>query len=349
MVNFALPASRTGIAMIANRLRCACVLLFAWCATALAHAQTGAIVDHTYVAEAAKRGAIIWDTRSQAEYRQGHIPGAINIGDPNVVLRNANTEDFIPQAQIEKILGEAGIDPQAEIVIYSARAATCAYFAHYAVQYFGGTRSKVYHDGMDGWRAAGQPVSVTGHARPAMALKLTPRAANSISTADVVARLKKPDVQLIDVRTPREFSGDDIRAIRGGHIPGAINIPYEQNWVDPDAALKLSRRQVTDTAGMSLKPRESLKALYANLDPNKETVVYCQSGVRAAETATVLAELGFKNVKVYDSSWLGYGNSLELPANNAVFLNVGALNSRIGAIQNRIEALEKELAAARAK
>ena len=349
MVNFALPGIRIRIAMIVNRLRFACVLIYVWCMASPAHAQSGAIVDHAYVAEAARRGAIIWDTRAAAEYRQGHIPGAINIGDANVVLRNPNTEDFIPQGQIEKILGAAGIDPQAEIVIYSARAATSAYFGHYMVQYFGGTRSKVYHDGMDGWRAAGQPVSLAGHTRAPIALKLTPRAANSVTTADVVARLKSPDVQLIDVRTPREFAGDDIRAIRGGHIPGAINIPYEQNWVDPETALKLSRRQVADNAGMSLKPRESLKTLYANLDPNKETVVYCQSGVRAAETATVLAELGFTNVKVYDASWLGYGNSLELPANNAVFLNVGALNSRIGAMQNRIEALEKELAAAHAQ
>ena len=78
-----------------------------------------------------------------------------------------------------------------------------------------------------------------------------------------------------------------------------------------------------------------------------EAIVYCQSGVRAAETATVLAELGFRNVKVYDSSWLGYGNTLDAPANDAVLLNVGALNNRISGMQARIDALEKELAAAR--
>jgi thiosulfate/3-mercaptopyruvate sulfurtransferase len=333
--------------MSAPRHFSASLLALVWCALPPAHAQSGAIVDHVYVAAAAKRGAVIWDTRSAAEYRQGHIPGAVNIGDANQVLRNPNTEDFIAQAQLEKILGEAGIDPLAEIVIYSARAATSAYFGHYTAQYFGGTRSKVYHDGIDGWRAAGQPISMAGHSRTPIALKLTARGSNNVSTAEVAARLKNPDVQLLDVRTPREFAGEDIRAIRGGHIPGAINIPYEQNWVDPDAATKLARRQVADNAGMSLKPRDALQALYGKLDPSKETVVYCQSGVRAAETATVLAELGFTNVKVYDSSWLGYGNSLELPANNAVFLNVGLLNSRIGAMQNRIEALEKDLAAAR--
>ena len=55
---------------------------------------------------------------------------------------------------------------------------------------------------------------------------------------------------------------------------------------------------------MSLLPLADLKSLYARMDPDKKTIVYCQSGVRAAETATVLADLGFKNVKVYDSSWL---------------------------------------------
>lgn len=99
--------------------------------------------------------------------------------------------------------------------------------------------------------------------------------------------------------------------------------------------------------GLALKPADGLKALYAKLDPNKETIVYCQSGVRAAETATVLKDLGFKKVKVYDSSWLGYGNTLDAPAENAQFFNVGALNARLAAMQKRIDALEKALAEAR--
>ena len=302
------------------------------------------IVNHPQVIEAQKRGAIIWDIRSEADYKKGHIPGAVNVGDAGQVLRNPNTEDFIPIPQLERILGQAGIDPAREVLVYGSRANVFAYFGLYAMQYFGGNNVRVYHDGIDGWRAAGQPVATESTQLAPVPLKLTARAANYVSTTDVLARIKDRNVQLLDVRTPKEFAGDDIRAIRGGHIPGAVNIPYEQNWVDPETAAKLGQRKVADNAGMSLKPQAALKALYANLDPDKETIVYCQSGVRAAETATVLADLGFKNVKVYDASWLGYGNTLDAPANNAVFMNVGALNGRIGSLQNRIDVLEKELA-----
>src|SRR5437763_9030946 len=165
----------------------------------------------------------------------------------------------------------------------------------------------------------------------------------------MVARLNNPHVQIVDARTPKEFAGEDIRAIRGGHIPGAINIPYEQNWVDPETSTKLARKQVTSNAGMSLKSVDDLKRLYSKLDPGKETIVYCQSGVRASETAGVLQHLGFSNVKVYDSSWLGYGNTLDAPAENVTFFNVGLLNSRLSALQNRIDHPENDLADAKDK
>jgi thiosulfate/3-mercaptopyruvate sulfurtransferase len=150
-------------------------------------------------------------------------------------------------------------------------------------------------------------------------------------------------VQVIDARTVNEFKGNDIRAIRGGHIPGAISIPYEQNWKDPAAGLKLAKKEVKTNAGMSLKTKDELNALYAKLDPNKETVVYCQSGVRAAETATVLQNLGYKNVKIYDSSWLGWASHLASPVADETYLNVGMLNARIAAMQNKINELETAL------
>ena len=309
----------------------------------------GAIVDGTAVAEALRRNALVWDVRPADAFAKGHIPGAVNIGDAPAVLREPNTEDFIATPQIEKWLGSAGLDPARDIIVYGSRGGWQAYFGLYTLQYFGGKSVRVYHDGIEDWSGSGRPVAQGPATLSPMALKLAAEPARvSVSTREVVARLSRPEVQILDVRTVKEFNGEDIRAIRGGHIPGAVNIPYEQNWLDPETGNKLARREVSSNAGMALKSTEALKALYAGLDPNKETIVYCQSGARASETAGVLQQLGFKDVKVYDSSWLGYGNTLDAPADNATFFNVGLLNSRMSALQARIEQLEKELAAAKA-
>jgi thiosulfate/3-mercaptopyruvate sulfurtransferase len=307
------------------------------------------IVDAAGVAAAISRKALVWDVRPADAFAKGHIPGALNIGDAPAVLRDANTEDFVATSQIEKLLGAAGIDPAREIIVYGSRGGWQPYFGLYTLQYFGGKSARVYHAGIEDWSGSGRAVAQGAAVSAPFALKLAQdeSARVSVNTREMIARLNRPDVQILDVRTEKEFSGEDIRAIRGGHIPGALNIPYERNWIDPETVNKVSRREVSTNAGMSLKPVEALKALYAKLDPDKETIVYCQSGARASETAGVLQQLGFKNVKVYDSSWLGYGNTLDAPADNVTFFNVGLLNSRLTTLQGRIEQLEKDLAAAK--
>ena len=94
---------------------------------------------------------------------------------------------------------------------------------------------------------------------------------------------------------------------------------------------------------MALKSTADLKELYAKLDPSKETILYCQSGVRASETAAVLRDLGFTNVKVHEPSWLGYASVLSAPAEDEVFVNIGALNGRIASLQGRVKELEGEI------
>lgn len=312
-------------------------------------ASAADIVDTDYVAEALARGAIIWDTRDAKSYLEGHIPGAWNVGDANAVLRNPNTEDWLPIAQLEKILGDGGIDPAKEVIVYSRAADTSAYFGLNTLRYFGSKNAKVYHGGFDAWKAAARPVS-TGPARATpIPLKLTPVEGVVAWTEEMIAKVNQGNAQIIDARTPAEFSGNDIRAIRGGHIPNSINIPYEQNWVDPATADKLTRKEVSTRVGMALKPVDQLRKLYGNLDPDKETIVYCQSGVRAAQTATVLRDLGFSKVKVYEPSWLGYAGTLSAPAAQEAFFNVGAVMNRFRNMQSRIDALEAEVARLKAR
>lgn len=320
----------------------AAVLLFGIASSAWAQSS---IVDIEYVKAAMARGALLWDARDADDYAKGHIPGAVNVGDPTLSLRDKNTEDYLPTAAIEKTLGAAGIDPAREIIVYGERGLPSVYFAQVTLRYFGAPNARVYHDGIDGWRAAGQPLSTTPPKPKAVTLKLTPQPGVTAESKEVVAALKRPDVQFVDVRTAKEFRGEDIRAIRGGHIPGAINIPYEQNWVDPDTRSKMRSGAVKDSMGASLKPRDDLTKLYAKLDPNKETYVYCQSGNRASQTAVVLADLGFKKVKVYDSSWVGYASWLSAPAEDEVWTNFGSLPAAVKGLENRFGEMEKQRAA----
>ena len=321
----------------------AMALVFFGVLPCLASAQP--IVDHTQFQEAVKRGAQVWDVRDARDYSKGHLPGALTIGDAASVLRDPNSEDFIATSRIEALLGAAGINPDRETVVYGSRGTWNPYFGRYTLRYFGGTKVSVFHDGIEGWQALGLPLSTASAQAVPVKLSLMANPSVVVTTPEVISRLNQSQVQIVDARTPKEFAGEDIRALRGGHVPGAINIPYEQNWTDPQTLQKLASKQVSDSRGMSLKSTADLKELYSKLDPEKETLVYCQSGVRASETAGVLEQLGFKNVRVYDSSWLAYGNQLDAPANNATMFNVGALNGRMAALQARIDALEKELAA----
>jgi len=230
-------------------------------------------------------------------------------------------------------------------VVYGGRGNPYAYFGLYTINYFGGKQAQVFHDGYDGWKQAGLPIQKERQTSAPVSVTLVPQNQMVVSNEEMLKLAQSKSVQILDVRTADEYSGKDIRAIRGGHIPNSVNIPFEDNWQDPNTGIKLSKKQVSDNSGMSLKNEADLKKLYANLDPDKETVVYCQSGVRAAETAVVLKNLGFKKVKVYDSAWLGWGNNLKAPVADETFLNVGALNAKLSAMQNKITQLEEALKA----
>src|SRR5258708_21766672 len=132
-------------------------LLILWAQAAVAASPT--IVDGDYVAAAIARNAVVWDVRPAAAYAKGHIAGAINIGDAPKVLRDENTEDFIATDRIEKILGAAGLDPKREIIVYGSRGSWMPYFGLYTIRYFGGNNVRLYHEGIEGWNAAGRAAS----------------------------------------------------------------------------------------------------------------------------------------------------------------------------------------------
>ena len=109
------------------------------------------IVDIEYVKAAAARGALLWDARDADDYAKGHIPGAVNVGDPTLALRDKNTEDYLPVPQLEKLMGAAGLDPAREIVVYGDRGLPSVYFAQLSLRFFGAANSRVFHDGIVDW------------------------------------------------------------------------------------------------------------------------------------------------------------------------------------------------------
>jgi thiosulfate/3-mercaptopyruvate sulfurtransferase len=308
-------------------------------------ATAGEIVDVAEVRAAMQRGAILWDVRNTEAYAQGHIAGAVNIGLAAAVLRNPNTEDFLPIGRVQELLGTAGIDLSREVVVYGRRGDPSVYWALTAVKHFGGKQGRVFHGGLDAWQAAGLPLSKEGTRLAAVKQTLRIDPSVQVYLPEVLAKVGNPNVQFVDTREPTEFNGDVVKALRGGHIPGALNIPFERNWVDPTARIRLAQGDAKAWDGMVLKSPAQLKSLYAGLDPRKETIVYCQSGVRASETAWVLVSLGFQKVRVFEESWLGYGNDLSAPAEDVQFVNVGALGARIKRLEAAVRELTGELEA----
>lgn len=313
-------------------------------AALVAQAQS-LIVDTAAVEQAQRSGAIVWDARSAADYAAGHVPGAVNFGAASDLFRDPSREDPPSPAVAAHLFGSAGIDiAQRDVIVYTTKGDPFAYYAARMLEYYGGRHGKVYHGGIEDWKAAGRPLATEPTRLPPVALQLNSERVGTIWTNEVIERVRAGNAQILDARTAKEFAGEDVRAIRGGHIPGAVHVPYEANWKDPATPAKLAAKQVNNKDGMALKSRDELKSLYARLDPAKETIVYCQSGVRASESAAVLRELGFSKVRVYEPSWLGYAGVLSAPVSNEVFVNVGALNGQIGALQQRVRQLEGELA-----
>lgn len=299
------------------------------------------IVDTAYVAQQKdKAGVVLLDARGEGAYKQGHIPGAVTLGGKGaaVVLRDVDAR-ILPVKTLEKILGDAGITRDQEIIVYGAKGDTGMTVPFWILEYLGAEKVRAYWGGIDDWKAGKQPVTAEERKLPAAKFEAKVRADQYASTEYVKANMRKPNVQILDVRTPKEFSGDDIRALRGGHIPGAILIPFEQNWVDPETAKKLAEGKVTNRDGMALKDEKALREIYKGLDPKKEVVAYCQTGTRSTHTYVVLRSLGFEKVRNYDDSWIVWGSRLDLPVEKASYYDFVKVNAAL----KKLEGMEKHM------
>jgi len=202
------------------------------------------VVDSRFVNDKlGKPGWVMLDVRSGEEYRGGHIPGSINLGNVAAnVLRDPTHRAYTIIPAIEKSLGDAGIGDDKNIVVYGNAADVYDNAVTFWILEFLGCNSPqlsctvhYYDGGIEQWEAYGGKLAAEGSSLPKTQFKAHV-VASRLATSEEVLRVAKRQAKadLIDARTEAEYHGSDIRSLRGGHIPGAVNIKVQKNYDEND-------------------------------------------------------------------------------------------------------------------
>jgi thiosulfate/3-mercaptopyruvate sulfurtransferase len=247
------------------------------------------------------RSVIIADTRSEKEYLQGHISGAILFDVSDLNPRTAESGLPALHEELARKFAALGIQGAEQVVFYDESMGTKAPKALWLLTYSGYRWGRVLHGGLGAWQKAGLPLSSEKVARTPQTFRVSANP-NVLATSDYVAkRLRNTTAIILDVRTREEYSGKNgsKHCARNGRIPGAIWLEWTELLEGP-----LTYRQVAD-----LQKRLS----QAGVSPDKEVITYCHLGNRSSNTYLALQLLGYPKVKNYVGSWHEWASRLDLP------------------------------------
>ena len=243
-------------------------------------------------------------------YERGHIQGAVNF-KWHTDLVDPVKRDIASKENFEKLLRQAGINNDSTIVIYGDSNNWFAAWGAWVFDIYGVKNVKLLDGGRKKWEAEKRPLTPLATQVTAGNIKVSD-ANNNLRARliDVVAVAnKKSDTALVDIRSSDEFTGKVIApagvqelAIRAGHIPGAVNVPWGQAVAEDG----------------TFKSAEELKKIYGavGIDGKKPIITYCRIGERSSHTWFALSKILGYNVKNYDGSWTEYGNSVGNPIIN---------------------------------
>ena len=241
-------------------------------------------------------------------YDTGHIKGSIGL-DWRKDLQARPVRDLLPKDQLEKLLSSKGISADDTVLVYGDNNNWFAAWFVWNLKYYGHKDARLINGGRKKWQDEGRElVTDAPSIKPATYKAGQPNKAIRALRDEVLAELGKAGSVLVDVRSPKEYSGELLApenlpqegAQRGGHIPGAANIPWGQA-VGEDG---------------TFKPVDELRALYEGkgVTPDKAVIAYCRIGERSSHTWFVLNYLlGYPNVRNYDGSWTEWGSLIGAP------------------------------------
>jgi thiosulfate/3-mercaptopyruvate sulfurtransferase len=242
-------------------------------------------------------------------YETGHIPGAVKI-DWHNDLNDPVVRDYVDSEGFAELMGSRGITRDHTVVFYGDNFNWWAAYALWVSTLFGHRDVRLLDGGRQKWIAEGRPLTTEPAKRDRVSYPVVERDDSLIRAFkdDVLAHVRT-SAPLVDVRSPQEYSGELLHmpdypqegAIRGGHIPGARNVPWKKAANDDG----------------TFRPVEELRELYLSqlgLGPADNVIAYCRIGERSSHTWFVLTHLlGFEKVRNYDGSWVEWGNAVRVP------------------------------------
>ncbi|WP_096779843.1 sulfurtransferase [Zobellella denitrificans] len=244
------------------------------------------------------------------KFERGHIPGAVNL-HWHTELVDPVKRDIASRDNFQALLRKAGISEGTTLVLYGDSNNWFAAWGAWIFDVYRVPSVKLLDGGRDKWEAEGRPLDVRPSQYPPGNITLAERNdALRARLGDVLAVAEgRTDTALIDIRSADEYNGKIFApagvqelAVRAGHIPGAVNVPWSS----------------AVAADGTFKPVEELRALYqgVGVDGSKPIIVYCRIGERSSHTWFVLSKLLGYEVRNYDGSWTEYGNSVGVPIAN---------------------------------
>jgi thiosulfate/3-mercaptopyruvate sulfurtransferase len=233
-------------------------------------------------------------------YRVAHLPGAAHLDAGQLDDPAANAEGFpIRPDAAAALFGRLGIDHETTVLAYDDAGGLFAARLFFVLEYYGHARVRVVNGGLAKWRREGRPVESAAPTIPPRRFEPRPRRELVATLPEVRATLGKPDMCLIDARSPGEFTGPDRGGARGGHIPGATNVEWTST-LNPDG---------------TFKDADALRAVFeaGGVRPDRTALVYCASGARSSHAYLALRLLGHPRIVNYDGSWMEWARTPTLP------------------------------------